>query len=80
MRQVNLIKIYSAVTVEPFLKDGWETWGQTFIEYLIGTIDNASRCTIQNKEVVHFRAISEKLANLLPLDYWPENENDTGSP
>jgi hypothetical protein len=43
------------VTVEPFLKDGWQTWGQTFIENLIGTTDFANRCTIKNKEVVRFR-------------------------
>jgi hypothetical protein len=35
----------SAVTVEPFLKDGWETWGRTFIENFIGTTDFASACS-----------------------------------
>ncbi len=45
----------SAVTVEPFEKDGWETWGQTFIDNFIGTTTNARRCTIKNKETIHFR-------------------------
>jgi hypothetical protein len=48
------------VTVEPFLKDGWQTWGQTFIENLIGTTDFASRCTIKNKEVIRFRFSRKK--------------------
>jgi hypothetical protein len=50
----------SEVTVEPFLKDGWETWGQTFIDDLIGTTANAKECTLQNKETVHFRFSKKK--------------------
>ena len=45
----------SAITVEPFLKDGWEAWGQTFIDNFIGTSDFAKECNILNKEVVRFR-------------------------
>ncbi|MBS1935396.1 MAG: carboxypeptidase-like regulatory domain-containing protein, partial [Bacteroidetes bacterium] len=50
----------STVVVEPFLKDGWETWGQTFIENLIGTTEFASQCKILNKEVVRFRYSTKK--------------------
>ena len=50
----------STVVVEPFLKDGWEMWGQTFIENLIGTTEYASQCKILNKEVVRFRYSPKK--------------------
>lgn len=50
----------SAVTVEPFLKDGWETWGRTFIENFIGTTDFAISCSIRNKEVIRFRYSKKK--------------------
>jgi hypothetical protein len=50
----------STVVVEPFLKDGWATWGQTFIETLIGTTEFATQCKILNKEVVRFRYSAKK--------------------
>ena len=43
------------VTVEPFIKNGWEIWGKTFTQVLIGTTDFAVRCTIKNQEAVRFR-------------------------
>ncbi len=45
----------SAVTVEPYLKDGWQRWGRFFINNFIGTGDNALRCMIRNPEVLRFR-------------------------
>ena len=52
----------SAVTViiEPFLKDGWETWGEIFIANFLGTSYFVRNCTIKNKEVVHFRFSQKK--------------------
>jgi hypothetical protein len=44
----------AAVTVEPYVEDGWNKWGGTFWDYFIGTGDNASSCTIENKEVLRF--------------------------
>ena len=44
-----------AVTVAPFLKDGWKEWGHFFIENFIGTNENASQCTIKNTKSVKFR-------------------------
>jgi hypothetical protein len=44
----------AAVTVEPDVKNGWNKWGGTFWDYFIGTGDNASSCTIENKEVLRF--------------------------
>ncbi|MDR3712851.1 MAG: carboxypeptidase-like regulatory domain-containing protein [Puia sp.] len=44
----------AAITVEPFLKDGWKKYGRTFLQYFIGTTDNANHCTIKNKEVLRF--------------------------
>lgn len=53
----------SAVTVEPYLKDGWQRWGRFFINNFIGTGDNALRCMIRNPEVLRFR-YSERRAML----------------
>ncbi|WP_431213902.1 carboxypeptidase-like regulatory domain-containing protein [Puia sp. P3] len=44
----------ASVTVEPYLKDGWKRYGRTFWQYFIGTTENASSCTIKNKEVLRF--------------------------
>jgi hypothetical protein len=45
----------AAVTVEPDIKNGWNKWGGTFWDYFIGTGDNASSCTIENKDVLRFQ-------------------------
>ena len=45
----------AAVTVEPYMQNGWNKWGGTFSDYFIGTGDNATSCTIENKEVLRFR-------------------------
>src|ERR1700759_3469052 len=42
----------AAITVEPYLKDGWSKYGKTFLQYFIGTTGNASSCTIKNKNVL----------------------------
>jgi CarboxypepD_reg-like domain len=44
----------AAVTVVPDIQNGWNKWGGTFWDYFIGTTDNASSCTIENKEVLRF--------------------------
>jgi hypothetical protein len=44
----------AAITVEPYLKDGWSKYGKTFLQYFIGTTKNASSCTIKNKNVLRF--------------------------
>jgi hypothetical protein len=43
-----------AVTVEPYLKDGWKKWGKFFLDNFVGTTDNASSCSIKNREVLRF--------------------------
>ncbi len=45
----------AAVTVEPYLKDGWKRYGKFFWDSFIGTTENASSCSIKNKEVLRFR-------------------------
>jgi hypothetical protein len=54
----------AAITVEPYLKDGWSKYGKTFLQYFIGTTGNASSCTIKNKNVLrfHFYLKSNKLS------------------
>ncbi len=44
----------AAVTVIPDIQNGWNKWGGTFWDYFIGTTDNASSCTIENKDVLRF--------------------------
>ena len=53
----------AAITIEPYLKDGWSKYGKTFLQCFIGTTDNASSCTIKNKNVLrfHFYLKSNKL-------------------
>ncbi|HLK30952.1 MAG TPA: carboxypeptidase-like regulatory domain-containing protein, partial [Puia sp.] len=34
--------------------DGWNKYGQFFIDNFIGTTPNASQCMLENKEVLHF--------------------------
>lgn len=52
------------ITVEPYLKDGWARYGKTFLQYFIGTTENASSCKIKNKDVLrfHFYLKSNKLS------------------
>ncbi len=44
----------AAVTVKSDIQNGWNKWGGTFWDYFIGTTDNASSCTIENKDVLRF--------------------------
>lgn len=44
-----------AVVVEPYEKNGWESWGKFFTENFIGTSGNARDCRILNYQVLHFR-------------------------
>jgi hypothetical protein len=43
------------VVVETYVKDGWDKWGNLFLDNFIGTTDFARDCRILNKEVVRFR-------------------------
>jgi hypothetical protein len=36
------------------VKDGWEKYGNFFLEQFIGKTENSKHCTIQNKEAIHF--------------------------
>jgi hypothetical protein len=48
-------KELDAVIVEPFEKDGWEKWGNFFLENFIGTSGMAKDCKLQNKKAIKFR-------------------------
>jgi len=54
----------AAITVEPYMKDGWQKYGKFFIDNFIGTTDNASNCKLKNREVLrfHYYPKSRKLA------------------
>jgi hypothetical protein len=45
----------AAVTVEPYLKNGWKKWGKLFWDNFIGTTPNAADCKILNKDALRFR-------------------------
>lgn len=49
------VKEMEEVVVMPFLKDGWQQWGQFFLDNLIGLTPNAEDCKLLNREVVRFR-------------------------
>ena len=43
-----------AVTGSALVADGWNKYGQFFIDNFIGTTANASQCTIENKDAISF--------------------------
>ncbi|HEY4064539.1 MAG TPA: carboxypeptidase-like regulatory domain-containing protein [Puia sp.] len=44
----------AAFTVEPWLKDGWQRFGNIFLDNFIGKGENAGSCKIKNKDAVRF--------------------------
>lgn len=48
------------VIVEPFDKNGWERWGDFFIENFIGTSAFARDCKLLNRDVIKFRFSKKK--------------------
>lgn len=45
----------SAVTVAPFVQDGWGLYGKLFLDNFIGTTRNAADCRVLNEAAIHFR-------------------------
>src|SRR5450631_174504 len=43
-----------AVTGSALVADGWNKYGQFFLDNFIGSTSNATQCTIENKEVINF--------------------------
>jgi len=43
-----------AVTGSALVADGWNKYGQFFLDNFLGTTSNAAQCTIENKEVINF--------------------------
>ncbi len=54
------VKELDEVIVTPYEKNGWEKWGDFFMENLIGKTPNAADCKLLNKEVVRFRFNKKK--------------------
>ncbi|TAH08449.1 MAG: carboxypeptidase-like regulatory domain-containing protein [Sphingobacteriia bacterium] len=54
------VKELEEVIVMPYEKNGWEKWGDFFMENLIGKTPNAIDCKLLNKEVVRFRFNKKK--------------------
>lgn len=48
------------VTIEPDEANGWEKWGQFFIENFIGTSTNAADCKLKNPQALRFRFSRKK--------------------
>lgn len=44
----------AAVVVEPYMKDGWKKYGKLFLDYFIGTTENANHTRLKNHEVLRF--------------------------
>lgn len=49
------VKELQNVTVEPFVEEGWDKWGATFMRDFIGSTPNAKSCRIKNQKAIHFR-------------------------
>ena len=43
-----------AVTGSALVADGWNKYGQFFLDNFIGTTANAAQCTIENKDAIRF--------------------------
>ena len=44
-----------AIVIEPYEKDGWQKWGNFFLENFIGTSALGADCKILNKDLIRFR-------------------------
>lgn len=44
----------AVVTGSAEVADGWDKYGQFFLDHFIGTTPNAAKCTLDNKEVLKF--------------------------
>ena len=49
-----------AVTIQPYEKDGWQKWGQFFLENFIGKSAFAKDCKIKNIDAIKFRYSTNK--------------------
>jgi hypothetical protein len=43
------------VTVEPSVEEGWDRWGQVFMDNFVGQTPNAKNCKIKNEKSIRFR-------------------------
>ncbi len=53
-------EVFDEVVVGGYEKDGWQKWGQFFLENFIGTSEWAADCKIKNQEVIKFRNLSKE--------------------
>jgi hypothetical protein len=51
-----------AAIVQPWLKDGWERYGQFFLDNFIGTTPNAAQCSIRNRKALRFYFYHNRLS------------------
>jgi hypothetical protein len=54
MKEVNKSMGEVAVTGSAIVADGWNKYGQFFLDNFIGTTPNAAECTIENKDAISF--------------------------
>jgi CarboxypepD_reg-like domain len=54
MKEVNKSLGEVAVTGSALVADGWNKYGQFFLDNFIGVTANASKCTIENKDALNF--------------------------
>ena len=50
----NIAEQLAEVVLQPTVINGWEKWGQAFLDNFIGTVPNSSKCRILNPEVIKF--------------------------
>jgi len=47
--------VLNEVTVEPYDKDGWDKWGDSFKTYLVGSSHLAKNCILKNPDAIKFQ-------------------------
>ncbi len=54
MKEASKAMAEVAVSGSFMVADGWNKYGQFFLDHFIGTTENAAQCTIENKDVISF--------------------------
>jgi hypothetical protein len=66
------------VVVTPFLKDGWEKWGNFFLDNFLGTSSFSRHCHILNQNTIRFRFSKDRVLTATALEPLVIENNSLG--
>jgi hypothetical protein len=49
------VKEMENMVLEPFVEEGWDRWGNVFMEQFVGRSANGKNCRIKNENAIAFR-------------------------